>query len=169
MIFISLFCLMNSYWGISAPSNVIPTLVLVDSFSSYLSGHCKQYCEENGIQIIECVSPYMQKYLESSGSTIPESLLAPQEGDETSWVHRIGLFEESDEDDDDEDLESSLINQLVGKVAILSESDAGIATAERIASALGLKGNGRSPHLRNKFLLNERARKSGIKARLAVT
>lgn len=159
---LSLFCLLK--FSFSSPA-VVPTLVLVDSFSSYLSGHCKQYCEENGIQVIECVSPYMQKYLESSGSTVPESLLAPVEGEETSWSHSAGLFEDEEEDDDDAESETSLANQLVEKVAVLSESDAGIATAERISAALGLRGNGRSPHLRNKFLLNERARQCGLKVR----
>ena len=48
---------------------------------------------------------------------------------------------------------------------IFSESDAGIGTAERIQAALALRGNGLCPHIRNKYLLNERARSRGLQVR----
>ncbi|KAJ1391846.1 hypothetical protein B484DRAFT_408627 [Ochromonadaceae sp. CCMP2298] len=38
---------------------VPPVLILVDGFSSYLSGHCKPYCEERGITVRDVVSPYI--------------------------------------------------------------------------------------------------------------
>ena len=45
---------------------------------------------------------------------------------------------------------------------VVSESDCGTQDAERIASTLGLVGNGISPHLRNKYLANEKLRERGI-------
>ena len=132
-----------------------PTIIFVDSFTEYLSGHCKKYCDENGIRIVECVSPYMQKVLSSQGYDIPDTLKTPDEGEESNWAVILDLVNDNiDEENEDEN--------KVMNVVCLSESDAGVSTAERIQQALHLRGNGKSPHLRNKFLLNERAAEKGI-------
>lgn len=131
-----------------------PTLVFIDSFTEYLSGHCKEYCNENGIRVIECVSPYIQKVLASQGNTVPETLCAPAVGDETDWAHRVELFGNSDLDNDS-DIDTD-------DIFIYSESDVGIGIAERLQVALNIRGNGEIGHVRNKFLLNERARQSNL-------
>lgn len=137
-----------------------PTAIFVDSFTEYLSGHCKKYCDENGIRVVECVSPYMQKVLSSQGYDIPDTLKTPDEGDETNWAVTLDLL--NDNIDEEVDSEHKLMN-----VVCLSESDAGVSTAERIQQALHLRGNGKSPHLRNKFLLNERAAEKGLQVTIS--
>ena len=118
------------------------TLILIDPFTEYLSGHCKEYCRIHDIRVVEVVSAYSNGALESKGMALPESFLAPKDGDEMSWA---------------EDKDIDLTN-----CCVVAESDAGVPTAERIASNLNLRGNGISPHLRNKYLTNERARANGL-------
>ena len=118
------------------------TLILVDPFTVYLSGHCKEYCAEHDIRVVEVVSSYSNGALEAKGMALPENFLAPKDGDELTWVA-------------DESIDLS-------NCCIVAESDAGVPTAERIALNLDLRGNGVSPHLRNKFLSNERARDFGL-------
>ena len=118
------------------------TLILVDPFTSYLSGHCKEYCNENDIRVVELVSSYSNGALESKGMALPENFVAPKDGEEVAWA------------------ESEDIN--LGNCCVVAESDAGVPTAERIASSLNLRGNGISPHLRNKYLTNERAKDNGL-------
>ena len=118
------------------------TLILVDPFTEYLSGHCKEYCRENDIRIVEVVSSYSSGALQSKGMTLPDNFIAPKDGEELAWAEA-------------EDID-------LNGCCIVAESDASVPTAERIAFNLNLKGNGVSPHLRNKFLTNERARASGL-------
>ena len=118
------------------------TLILVDPFTEYLTGHCKEYCQQHQIRVVEVVSTYTSGALEAKGMTLPPSFIAPKDGDEVEWAER-----------EDIDLENC---------CVLAESDAGVPTAERIASNLKLRGNGLSPHFRNKYLSNERARESGL-------
>lgn len=118
------------------------TLILVDPFTAYLSGHCKEYCTEHDIRVVEVVSSYSNGALEAKGMALPENFLAPKDGDELEWVAT-------------EDIDLS-------NCCIVAESDAGVPTAERIALSLNLRGNGVSPHLRNKYLSNERARDYGL-------
>lgn len=136
----------------SLQSSSTPTLVLIDPFTSYLSGHCREYCSANGIELVEAVSPYTASVLKSSGKIIPESLMAPEKGKENEWALAHGLLS------DDED-EGNVDRQIM----VISESDAGVSTAERIQTALGIKrSNGISPHLRNKFEQNQRAAVKGL-------
>lgn len=143
----------------------VPTVIFVDSFTEYLSGHVKRYCDEHGIRIVECVSPYMQKVLSSQGYDIPDSLKSPNNGEEMDWAVSLNLFNEDDDDDhDNKHHQSTAVKSLkCPNIICLSESDAGVSTAERIQEELHLRGNGKSPHLRNKYLLNERASENGIK------
>ena len=151
-----IFILVFAIFPITANVNPsIPTVIFVDSFTEYLSGHCKKYCDEHGIRIVECVSPYMQKVLSSQGYDIPDSLKSPEEGEETNWSISLDLFKDDGEDEKDRD------NKYVN-VICLSESDSGVSTAERIQHELNLRGNGKSPHLRNKYLLNERIKEKGL-------
>ena len=128
-------------------SRVQRTAILVDPFTEYISGHCKEYCEENGIRVVEVVSPFTAGFLKSRGNPLPDSLIAPKEGDEMSWAS-----------DNDISLSDSC------NCCVIPESDACVPTAERIAAKLNIRGNGVSPHLRNKFKANERVRSKGLKA-----
>lgn len=139
---VALLVLVQTVVEIRSLSTGPPTLILVDPFTAYLSGHCKEYCKENEIRVVEVVSSYSNGALESKGMALPEKFIAPNEGDEVSWA------------------ESEDIN--LGNCCVVAESDAGVPTAERIASSLNLRGNGISPHLRNKYLTNERARENSL-------
>jgi hypothetical protein len=136
---ISLVQLSSSVRSLSTPPS---TLILIDPFTEYLSGHCKEYCNEHDIRVVEVVSSYSNGALESKGMALPINFVAPKDGDEVAWA------------------ESEEIN--LENCCVVAESDAGVPTAERIASNLNLRGNGLSPHLRNKYLTNERARDNGL-------
>jgi len=45
---------------------------------------------------------------------------------------------------------------------VLSESDHGVATAERMHAAVGAPGNGVNPTRRNKWMTNEALRERGV-------
>jgi hypothetical protein len=137
-----------SFLAINITTSTSKTVIFIDSFTEYLSGHCKEYCKKNGINIIECVSPYIQTLLASQGNIVPESLLGPNNGEEVAWAESVELFKE------DMEVESDCI--------ALSESDAGVSLAANIQMALKLRGNGDMSHIRNKYLLNERIRQNGL-------
>lgn len=106
-----------------------PTLILVDSFCEYLGGHCREYCQENGIRVMDVVSPYMVECLKQQGRVVPDSLRAPYEpNDIIEWTSENELQPKN--------------NRIENVVAAISESDSGVSTAERIQVTLGLKGNG---------------------------
>ena len=124
-----------------------PTLILVDPFTEYISGHLKQYCSAHNppIRVVELASAYTTRALNSQGMQIPMNFKIP---------------------DNNDDLETWAVNEEISldpnDTYVLSESDCGAEDAERIATALRLVGNGPSPHLRNKYLANERLRSQGI-------
>ena len=124
-----------------------PTLVIVDPFTEYISGHLKQYCsvQDPPIRVVDLASGYTTRALNSQGMQIPPNFKIP---------------------DTNEDLETWAVNEDISldpnDTYVLSESDCGAEDSERIASALGLVGNGPSPHLRNKYLANEKLRAQGI-------
>lgn len=194
--------------GSNASSRSKGTVILVDPFSDYLSGFCREYCENRGIRLIECISPYMAGYFLSKGSEVPQHLLSPVEGKELEWAKEKGIYMnkpkkcrrkkkdivdidneiEGDEDendadivhidsvsddaDDDDDAADDHNDSNIDDdqnddgeiICVLSESDSGVSTAEKIQSGLGLPmGNGISPSLRNKFLMNENAKERGLK------
>jgi biotin carboxylase len=98
------------------------------------------------VRAIDIVSPYTASFLESKGMNLPPFLLAPPDGSEMNWATDRGIDVENE------------------NICVIAESDAGVPTAERIASSLNLRGNGISPQLRNKFLSNERVKSFGMKA-----
>ena len=130
-----------------AGSSRQPTLILVDPFTEYISGHLKQYCSAQNppIRVIELASGYTTRALNSQGMQIPTNFKIP---------------------DTNDDLETWAVNEDISldpnDTYVLSESDCGAEDAERIATALRLVGNGPSPHLRNKYLANEKLRSQGI-------
>ena len=156
MQYLLLFVLIANLYNVQSKS-VRNKLILLDSFTEYLSGHIKEYCAINDIEVIETVSSYLQLALSAQGKVIPDSLKCPNEGEEIEWAIDNNIIES----DDDNDYKRNAM--------IFSESDAGICTAERIQVALGLRGNGLCPHIRNKYLLNERARSRGLQVRSLLT
>jgi len=153
-------------------------IILVDPFTTWLSGHCKEYCAANGIDVIETVSPYTCACLSAEGREVPESLRAPLEGEEESWLGVKGLKhsrkgneeqkEEGAEVEQDEmttrDVDEEEEQEEEMECFVISESDAGVSTAERLQVALKCKkgSNGISHHLRNKFEQNQIAKESGL-------
>ena len=95
----------------------------------------------------------------------------------------MGLMDKYDsgssDDDDDDDIETANDetttttttttttdnnNNIISEsneIFIISESESGTSTAERMQVALGLPGNGFSPQLRNKYLSNVMAKEGG--------
>ena len=128
-------------------------MIIIDPFTEYLSGACKQYCLSRGIDVIELVSPYLRKAM---GREVPASLQTPRMGKEKIWARKVGILPASD---DETDIEKPM-------TCIFSESDAGLDVAERMQDKIGTVGNGFSPHLRNKYFANERAKAFGLKVRL---
>lgn len=120
-----------------------PVLVLVDGFSHYLGEYCKSYCKEKEIYVKEVVSPYLCGIFKSQGRSVPEHLRAPELGEERDWSDAANLGNSED-------------------IFVISESESGISTAERIQKSLDLCGNGPMPQLRNKFLQNVRAKFVGL-------
>lgn len=129
--------------SLSASITSTPTLILVDPFADYLTGHCKDYCGHHDIRFVEVVSWYNKLNLEAKGMSLPPQFIAPTEGSESDWAASQEI-----------ELENC---------HIIAESDAGVPTSERMGSALGLPGNGPSPQLRNKYLMNERCKDHGLK------
>lgn len=129
--------------GLLAANGPAPVLVLVDGFSQYLGEYCKSYCKERGIYVKEVVSPYLCGIFKSQGRSVPEHLRAPELGEEGDW---------------------SRLSKLGGSedIFVVSESESGISTAERLQNSLGLCGNGPMPQLRNKYLQNVRAKVAGL-------
>ena len=132
---------------VSGAGSSQPTLILVDPFTEYISGHLKEYCnaQQPPIRVVELASGYTTRALNSQGMQIPKNFKIP---------------------DTNEDLETWAVNEDISldpnDTYVLSESDCGAEDAERIAAALRLVGNGPSPHLRNKYLANEKLRSQGI-------
>lgn len=149
---IFVFVLLQHYIGIATASILEPgfsrTAILVDPFTEYLSGHCKEYCAARDIRVVEVVSGFTAGALEAKGVSIPAKFLAPTAGFESSWAEEFAI---------------DVQNCPPDVICVVAESDAGVPTAERIAVALNLPGNGISPQLRNKFMTNERARSVGLK------
>lgn len=127
-----------------------PVLIMVDGLTEYLSGHCKDYCNERGIRIIEILSPYMCGFFQNKGRTVPDKFRPPEEGEELAWAELMNVP----------------ISGFEGNnhgIHAISESECGVSTAERLQTSLGLIGNGMSPQLRNKYIMNMRAKAKGIK------
>ena len=150
-------CLISFAISVSAKSS--RALVLVDPFTSYLSGHCTDWCKENGVKVVEAVSEYSCATLGADGQIVPASLRAPPPGEEMEWAEERGIVGGDDEGEDtDEDEPIPHIDD----VFVISESDSGTTVAERIQSRIGAAGNGHSPQLRDKAKQNDMCRLAGL-------
>ena len=138
-------------------------LVLLDGFSDHVGGYCRSLCYDRGIETVDLVSEYLQACFRKQSRSIPSHLQCPLPSHEVAWATAMGLMDKyrcSSDDDDDKmitDAETNVTNQLF----IISESESGTSTAERMQVALGLPGNGISPQLRNKYLSNVMAKEDG--------
>ncbi|KAJ8614236.1 hypothetical protein CTAYLR_001165 [Chrysophaeum taylorii] len=119
--------------------------IVVDPTCEYLGQLFVEELEARGVRTVSVLSDYMAAGLAGQfGSTPPAELVAPAAGEEAEWWERTCQM------------------PLLGAV---SESDAGIATAERLASALGARfANDVSPRRRHKWLLHETLRRAGLPA-----
>jgi len=109
--------------------------------------------------------------------------MCPQPTQEVAWADSMGLMDDDthssnvnsgdkgnngdngyDDKDDEIDKVAAKMKQRVGsnQLFIISESESGTTTAERIQVALHLPGNGMSPQLRNKYLSNVMAKEAGL-------
>ena len=131
-------------WRVRAATPT-PAVLLLDSFSETLSGYAKAYCRDRGIVVVEAVTPYSQAMLAARGAEVPDALKTPLPGEEPTWAE-------------------TLLPEDAEIKCCISESDAGVPTAERISLALHLPTNGHSEHLRNKYLTNMRLRQAGMNA-----
>lgn len=120
-----------------------PVLIVVDGFSSYLGGYCKNYCEERNIYLKDVVSPYICGVFKGQGRSVPEYLRAPESDTELEWANAMGIVDSAN-------------------TYAISESESGITTADRIEIALKLNGNKALPQLRDKYLANERSKLAGL-------
>ncbi|RYG66914.1 ATP-grasp domain-containing protein, partial [archaeon] len=131
---------------------VLPTrsprrLLLVDGFTEYIGGICRQHALANDIKVIDMVSPYIAMMLKSQGQVLPPHLIAPTEETLQDWleVHQLDLPLERD------------------SICFLAESDCGVVTAEKCAHLLGIEtGNSPIEEIQSKFVANEKLRVAGL-------
>eukprot|EP01036_Dinobryon_divergens_P023350 gene23350-31686_t len=106
--------------------------------------------------MIEVVSPYIVNYFQKvENRAVPLAFRAPLEGEELKWW----------EEEKEKILSASNPDEIVPglDVVVLSESDSGLSTAERLSVNIGcVKNNGIAPQLRNKFQMNENAQELGL-------
>ncbi|KAJ1458735.1 ATP-grasp domain-containing protein [Pelagophyceae sp. CCMP2097] len=122
-------------------------VVVLDATCSYLGQELILQLQKRGIATVSLLSEYVGLNIASSMDTeVPSELLAPRCGSEQDWF------------------EPSRRGRTV--LACLSESDCGIATAERIGAALGAKfANANDGAIRrHKWLLHEVLRSVGLPA-----
>lgn len=106
-----------------------PACIVVDPFSPFLGKRLKRQAMAKGLACVDVLCPYTSVNL-GSGT---RRWRPPAPGREAEWAARMPFK----------------------RVAfVLSESDVGTATAERLQSALGAKGNGVNPARRSKYLTN---------------
>lgn len=135
--------LMGFPLSLCTKSPFAPVLIVVDGFSSFLGGYCRNYCEERNIYLKDIVSPYICGVFKGQGRSVPEYLRAPESGKEIEWANAMGIIDSDN-------------------TYVVSESESGITTADRIEIALKLNGNKALPQLRDKFLASERAKFAGL-------
>lgn len=110
--------------------------IIIDPFSDFLGKHLKRAAKARGLVCVDVLSAYTAAALGSSA----QKWRAPRPGKEVAWASKLPFK----------------------KVAfVLSESDVGTATAERMQEAIGAPGNGVNPIRRNKFLTNEALKRRG--------
>ncbi|CAM9721217.1 unnamed protein product [Discosporangium mesarthrocarpum] len=122
--------------------DVVPPagVVVVDPFCDYLGKAAVNMVEEAGYAAVQTVSEHLIDTIDDSGLNI---FRVPSPGREAEWAAELPF----------------------PIVAVLCESDAGLATAERLSSALlGSRFGGVEEARRNKFLMNEAVRSKGLTA-----
>ena len=158
--------LVMCFMAISEASTKSRALVLVDPFTSYLSGCCSAYCSKHGIRVVEAVSEYNCAALGAQGQIVPDELRAPSEGEEMEWAAENGIVRGNEEDDDDvegeEDYNTTDTIPDIDDVFVIAESDVGVPVAERIQVRIGATGNGHSPQLRDKYKQSELCKLRGL-------
>ena len=148
--------------ALSEASTKSRVLVLVDPFTSYLSGKCTAYCKKNGIRVVETVSEYSCAALGAEGQIVPEELRAPNEGDEMEWASERGIVNGDDGEADEKEGDEKELVPNIDDVFVIAESDAGVPVAERIQVRIGAAGNGHSPQLRDKCKQSDLCRQRGL-------
>jgi len=135
-------------------------LVLLDGFSDHVGGYCRSLCYDRGIETVDLVSEYLQACFRKQSRSVPSHLQCPLPSHEVAWATAMGLMDKyrCSSDDTITDAET---NDVTNQLFIISESESGTSTAERMQVALGLPGNGISPQLRNKYLSNVMAKEDG--------
>lgn len=121
------------------------SILVVDPFIDFLHEAVVIECIRRNVTIIEAVCGYTDAILTKSGDlsfrhVVPGGLDYPML---KRWCNAM-------------DPTDSI-------VAAISESDVGTVAAERLQVALGLSGNGFSPHLRSKYATNEACCEAGLK------
>ncbi|CAM9099654.1 unnamed protein product [Scytosiphon promiscuus] len=113
-------------------------VIVVDPFCDYLGKRCIAILEEAGYAVV--LSDHLVATLNNEGA---EGFRPPDPGKEAAWA-------------------SSLPFPVV---AVICESDAGLANAERLQAALlGDRFGGNNDARRDKFLMNEAMRNAGLSA-----
>uniref|UniRef100_A0A7S3JTU7 ATP-grasp domain-containing protein n=1 Tax=Aureoumbra lagunensis TaxID=44058 RepID=A0A7S3JTU7_9STRA len=130
--------------------------IVVDITCDYLGRVFLNELENLGLHTVQIMSDYIARGLEwEYGVAPPEIFLSPREGHEEEWW------------------QATIQEQFYCLTCCISESDSGIATAERIAAKLGARyASTLSPVRRHKWLLHETLKRNGLNActqRLCVT
>ncbi|CAM9664089.1 unnamed protein product, partial [Choristocarpus tenellus] len=113
-------------------------VVIVDPFCEYLGKRATRMLEEAGYAVMQVLSPHLVQHIDDPEVSIYR---APSPGREVQWIAKLPF----------------------PPVAVLCESDAGLATAERLQSALlGRRYGGVNEARRDKFLMNEASRAAGL-------
>ncbi|GAB5034737.1 Hypothetical protein NocV09_02100420 [Nannochloropsis oceanica] len=112
--------------------------VIIDPFSPFLGRYIKKQAQARNLVCIDVLSSYTVASLRNG----PRKWRAPRPGHEGKWANLLPPFK--------------------NVAFVLSESDHGVATAERMHAAVGAPGNGVNPTRRNKWMTNEALRERGV-------
>lgn len=127
-------CLLVCYWVFSLGSRA-PTLIMVDGPTTPSGPYWKIYCDDRDIEIKNLMSRF-------HGGICGWS---PEPGTELEWYSEGTSFVDRQ------------------NTFALSSSEPGLALVSRMTEALKLKGTKDLPFLTDKFFVNERARRAGVK------
>ncbi|CAN0546901.1 unnamed protein product, partial [Ectocarpus sp. 12 AP-2014] len=115
-------------------------VIVVDPFCDYLGKRCINILEEAGYAVVQVLSDHLVATLKSDSA---KGFRPPSPGKEAEWASWLPF----------------------PIVAVVCESDAGLANAERLQAALlGPRFGGNNDARRDKFLMNEAMRTAGLAA-----
>ncbi|CAN0350744.1 unnamed protein product [Pylaiella littoralis] len=115
-------------------------VIVVDPFCDYLGKRCIAILEEAGYAVVQVLSDHLVSTLDSDSA---QGFRPPKPGKEADWASWLPF----------------------PVVAVICESDAGLANAERLQAALlGPRFGGINDARRDKFLMNEAVRGAGLAA-----